>query len=62
LGENARFYNIVRPCADPYAEPKSAGKFRIVESGNGLTTELLVERILERRLDFVERNKQVRML
>ena len=44
--------------SDPYDEPKRAGKFRIVQSGNELTTELLVERILARRLDFVERNKQ----
>ena len=43
--------------SDPYDEPKRTGKFRIVQSGNELTTELLVERILARRLDFEERNK-----
>ena len=44
--------------SDPYGEPKKSGKFRTVKSGNELTTERLVERILARRLDFVERNKQ----
>jgi len=43
--------------SDPYAEPKRAGKFRTVKSGNDLTTEILVERILSRRLDFEARNK-----
>lgn len=43
--------------SDPYDEPKRTGKFRTVQSGNELTTELLVERILARRLDFEERNK-----
>jgi ethanolamine-phosphate cytidylyltransferase len=43
--------------SDPYAEPKRVGKFRTVQSGNSLTTEGLVERILARRLEFEERNK-----
>ena len=43
--------------SDPYAEPKRTGKFRTVKSGNDLTTEILVERILSRRLDFEARNK-----
>ena len=42
--------------SDPYAEPRSQGKFRIVKSGNGLTTEKLVQRIVERRLDYENRN------
>jgi ethanolamine-phosphate cytidylyltransferase len=34
---------------DPYQEAKVQGKFVVVDSGNSLTTELLVERILARR-------------
>lgn len=34
---------------DPYAEPKRQGKFMTVDSGNNLTTEKLVQRILARR-------------
>jgi ethanolamine-phosphate cytidylyltransferase len=34
---------------DPYEEPKKQGKFVVVDSGNMLTTEKLVERILARR-------------
>ena len=43
---------------DPYAIPKKEGKFVAVESGNSLTTEMLVQRILARRLDYEERNKK----
>ena len=41
---------------DPYAVSKQEGKFVVVESGNSLTTEMLVQRILSRRLDYEERN------
>ena len=41
---------------DPYAIPKKEGKFVAVESGNSLTTVMLVQRILSRRLDYEERN------
>lgn len=41
---------------DPYAEPKKQGKFKIVDSGNELTNEKLVERILSRRLEYEARN------
>ena len=34
---------------DPYSEPKRQGKFVLVDSGNDLTTEKLVERIIARR-------------
>ena len=34
---------------DPYAEPKRQGKFKEVDSGNSLTTEMLVARIVARR-------------
>jgi len=43
---------------DPYAEPKRQGKFMTVDSGNNLTTEKLVQRILARRLDYEERNQK----
>jgi ethanolamine-phosphate cytidylyltransferase len=43
---------------DPYAEPKRQDKFVTIDSGNGLTTEKLVERILTRRMDFEERNRK----
>ena len=39
-----------------YAIPKKEGKFVAVASGNSLTTEMLVQRILSRRLDYEERN------
>ena len=42
--------------SDPYAEPKRQEKFQIVKSGNELTTEKLVQRIVERRLDYEDRN------
>jgi len=43
---------------DPYAFPKKEGKFVLVDSGNSLTTEMLVQRILSRRLDYEERNSK----
>lgn len=41
---------------DPYKIPKEMGKFQIVKSGNSLTTERLVQRIVERRMDYENRN------
>ena len=41
-----------------YAIPKKEGKFVAVASGNSLTTEMLVQRILSRRLDYEERNSK----
>ena len=43
---------------DPYAEPKKQNKFKTVKSGNSLTTEKLVQRIVERRLDYENRNSK----
>jgi len=43
---------------DPYAEPKSRGKFLQLDSGNSLTTEKLVQRILNKRLEYQERNRK----
>lgn len=44
--------------SDPYAEPKSRGKFLILDSGNDMTTQRIVERIIEHRLDYEIRNKK----
>lgn len=43
---------------DPYAEPKRRGVFKVVESGNSLTTEALVQRIVVRRMEYEERNRR----
>ena len=34
---------------DPYQLPKEVGKFKQVESGNDMTTQRIVERIIEHR-------------
>ena len=44
--------------SDPYAEPKRRNKFKMVDSGNPLTTDDIVLRILKHRMDFAERNKK----
>lgn len=44
--------------SDPYQEPKSRGKFKILESGNDMTTQRIVERIIEHRLDYEVRNNK----
>lgn len=44
--------------SDPYDEPKKQGKFKLIDSGNSLTTEMLVQRILARRLEYEERNQK----
>uniref|UniRef100_A0A8B9L2V8 ethanolamine-phosphate cytidylyltransferase n=1 Tax=Astyanax mexicanus TaxID=7994 RepID=A0A8B9L2V8_ASTMX len=43
---------------DPYAEPKKRGIFRIINSRNGLTTDDIVQRIIENRLQFEARNQK----
>jgi len=43
---------------DPYDEPKRQNKFKIVDSGNSLTTEDLVQRIISNRLSYQERNRK----
>jgi len=40
------------PCedgSDPYAEPKKQNKFKLLDSGNDMTTEKIVERIILHR-------------
>lgn len=41
---------------DPYAIPKMMGKFVMIDSGNKITTEQIVERIIKNRLEYEERN------
>jgi len=43
---------------DPYSVPKSRDQFMQIDSGNSLTTEMLVQRILARRIEYQERNKK----
>lgn len=44
--------------SDPYAEPKRRGIFRTLDSGNGLTTDDIVQRIIKNRLQFEARNQK----
>lgn len=42
----------IMPCengSDPYAEPKRQNKFKLLNSGNDMTTEKIVERIILHR-------------
>lgn len=41
---------------DPYAVPKTMGKFVMIDSGSKITTEQIVERIIKNRLEYEERN------
>lgn len=43
--------------SDPYALPKQLRKFSTLDSGNDMTTQKIIERIIEHRLDFETRNK-----
>lgn len=42
---------------DPYAVPKTRGIFNLIDSGNDMTTERIVERIINHRLEYERRNK-----
>ncbi|XP_072288184.1 ethanolamine-phosphate cytidylyltransferase-like [Pyxicephalus adspersus] len=44
--------------SDPYAEPKRRGIFRTVDSGNNLTTDDIVQRIIKNRLEYEARNQK----
>uniref|UniRef100_A0A672Y3F8 ethanolamine-phosphate cytidylyltransferase n=2 Tax=Sphaeramia orbicularis TaxID=375764 RepID=A0A672Y3F8_9TELE len=44
--------------SDPYDEPKKRGVFRTIDSGNNLTTDDIVQRIIENRLQFEARNQK----
>jgi ethanolamine-phosphate cytidylyltransferase len=41
---------------DPYLVAKAVGKYLEVDSDNNLTTQMVVERILSRKEDFIKRN------
>lgn len=43
---------------DPYTVPKNMGKFMLVNSGSTMTTEQIVERIIQHRLEYEARNKK----
>lgn len=43
---------------DPYEIPKQMGKFLEVDSGNSLTTEMVVERIVNQRNEYIQRNNE----
>jgi len=42
--------------SDPYEFAKKLGKYVEVDSGNKLTTQIVVERIVNRKNDFIQRN------
>ncbi|KAM7353600.1 phosphoethanolamine cytidylyltransferase isoform 3-T3 [Cochliomyia hominivorax] len=42
---------------DPYAVAKTRGIFTLIDSGNDMTTERIVERIINHRLEYERRNK-----
>ncbi|XP_001988302.2 ethanolamine-phosphate cytidylyltransferase isoform X2 [Drosophila grimshawi] len=42
---------------DPYAVPKTRAIFELLDSGNDMTTERIVERIISHRLEYERRNK-----
>jgi len=41
---------------DPFEVPKQLGRFKIIDSGNDMTTEKIVERIIRNRLEYEARN------
>ncbi len=41
---------------DPYSVPKTMGKFILIDSGNEITTEDIVQRIIRNRLKYEKRN------
>ncbi|XP_022220193.2 ethanolamine-phosphate cytidylyltransferase isoform X2 [Drosophila obscura] len=42
---------------DPYAVPKTKAIFELIDSGNEMTTERIVERIISHRLEYERRNQ-----
>lgn len=42
---------------DPYTMPKKLGKFQVIDSGNSTTTESIVQRVINKRSQFEQRNK-----
>ncbi|XP_073968695.1 phosphoethanolamine cytidylyltransferase [Rhodnius prolixus] len=44
--------------SDPYILPKARGVFKSITSGNKMTTEKIVERIIQHRLEYESRNSR----
>ncbi|CAH1793347.1 unnamed protein product [Owenia fusiformis] len=44
--------------SDPYEEPKRRGKFKMIDSTNTLTTQMIVQRIISNRLNYEARNRK----
>ncbi|CAI8034575.1 Ethanolamine-phosphate cytidylyltransferase [Geodia barretti] len=42
--------------SDPYEAPKTRGIYRTIESGSALTTDVILQRIYEHRLEYIRRN------
>ncbi|PVD39410.1 hypothetical protein C0Q70_02040 [Pomacea canaliculata] len=51
-------YEVTGDLMDHFKEPKKRGKFKIINSNNSLTTEMIIERIIKNRLEFEARNKK----
>ncbi|KAK7939803.1 hypothetical protein WMY93_003129 [Mugilogobius chulae] len=47
-----------KDASDPYSEPRRKGILRTVDSGNSLTTDAIVQRIIKNRLLFEARNQK----
>ncbi|KAH0629412.1 hypothetical protein JD844_011470 [Phrynosoma platyrhinos] len=51
-------YAVTSDLLDHFKEPKRRGIFQLVDSGNNLTTDLIVKRIIKNRLEFEARNQK----
>uniref|UniRef100_A0A3Q3B8C1 ethanolamine-phosphate cytidylyltransferase n=1 Tax=Kryptolebias marmoratus TaxID=37003 RepID=A0A3Q3B8C1_KRYMA len=51
-------YAVGKDLLDHFKEPKKRGIFRIIDSGNDLTTDVIVQRIIKNRLEFEARNQK----
>uniref|UniRef100_A0A669D3N3 ethanolamine-phosphate cytidylyltransferase n=1 Tax=Oreochromis niloticus TaxID=8128 RepID=A0A669D3N3_ORENI len=51
-------YAVGKDLLDHFKEPKKRGIFRAIDSGNNLTTDDIVQRIIENRLQFEARNQK----
>ncbi|XP_070776437.1 ethanolamine-phosphate cytidylyltransferase isoform X3 [Enoplosus armatus] len=51
-------YAVGKDLLDHFREPKKRGVFRTIDSGNNLTTDDIVQRIIENRLQFEARNQK----
>jgi len=43
---------------DPFAVPKQMGLYKLIDSGNEMTTSMIIERIINNRLQFESRNTE----